>query len=517
MGSAVRSLHARPDLKFLKKLAKKRLAAMRADQPGAKLSAAQLAIAREHGFASWRALKAHIDQLHEQLGAHREISNPGRLGQLVDGFLAAAIHDFQANSIRRAEELLRTEPGLATANIYALCVTANQKRMERLLRRDPALATTAGGPRGWRPILYLCYSRYSQKRRRSGQRFARCAQLLLKHGADPNDFWMNGTWRETALYGASGIANCAPLTKVLLDAGGDPNKPDLETLYHTAEFKDHACLKLVLKKVARGDWLNYCMGHKLDMEDATGLQLFLDHGADPNHQEKGHNAMRGMRPLHFAIYRHRSSRIIRVLLKAGADPNLGDAQGVTPLGLARRLGHREAARVLIHAGAVDHSTPREDAIAAVMLGDESAVRRLIPCPPEFVRSLTEDEKKLLPHAAEAGNLKAIRLMLDLGWNIETPGAWNGTALHQAIYHGHADGVEFLLSRGARIGHKNEFGGNAMGTAVHAALHGRHKSALEIVHLVGTHMRRRSFGHHIEAARDQGNQELARALEELANR
>src|SRR5687768_1911 len=57
------TLPARPNLEFLKKLAKKRLREMRGNARGAKLADAQLAVAREHGFASWRKLKSHVESL----------------------------------------------------------------------------------------------------------------------------------------------------------------------------------------------------------------------------------------------------------------------------------------------------------------------------------------------------------------------------------------------------------------------------------------------------------------------
>jgi hypothetical protein len=46
-----------------RKAAKDRLRTLRPSQPAAKLADAQLAVAREHGFPSWRALKAHVDAL----------------------------------------------------------------------------------------------------------------------------------------------------------------------------------------------------------------------------------------------------------------------------------------------------------------------------------------------------------------------------------------------------------------------------------------------------------------------
>ncbi|HUQ84302.1 MAG TPA: ankyrin repeat domain-containing protein [Gemmatimonadaceae bacterium] len=67
-------LPERASLDYLKKLAKERLRDMRAADPAAKLASAQLAVAREHGFPSWRALKAEVDRrraphLHEWFAA----------------------------------------------------------------------------------------------------------------------------------------------------------------------------------------------------------------------------------------------------------------------------------------------------------------------------------------------------------------------------------------------------------------------------------------------------------------
>src|SRR5688572_6661538 len=56
-------LPPRPDLAWLKKAAKARLAELRSGDPSAKLHQAQLDISREYGFASWRALKEHVDSV----------------------------------------------------------------------------------------------------------------------------------------------------------------------------------------------------------------------------------------------------------------------------------------------------------------------------------------------------------------------------------------------------------------------------------------------------------------------
>ena len=57
------SLPDAPDLDWLRKQAKRRLAELRKATPATKLADAQFDLARQYGFPSWRALKAHVDVL----------------------------------------------------------------------------------------------------------------------------------------------------------------------------------------------------------------------------------------------------------------------------------------------------------------------------------------------------------------------------------------------------------------------------------------------------------------------
>jgi len=60
-----------PSLEYLKKLAKNRLREKRRKDPQAKLTSAQLEVAREQGFTSWRALKAQLDDRRS-----KEVASP---------------------------------------------------------------------------------------------------------------------------------------------------------------------------------------------------------------------------------------------------------------------------------------------------------------------------------------------------------------------------------------------------------------------------------------------------------
>jgi hypothetical protein len=56
-----KALPPQPHIDWLKKAAKQQLASLRTEDPSAKLADAQREVARDYGFANWRALKAQVD------------------------------------------------------------------------------------------------------------------------------------------------------------------------------------------------------------------------------------------------------------------------------------------------------------------------------------------------------------------------------------------------------------------------------------------------------------------------
>jgi hypothetical protein len=84
------ALPARPNLDWLRKAAKDQLRELRVQNPTRKLAHAQFALARQYGFSSWRALKAHVEQLHsasatladEEVAAFLQHVGAGRIGAI---------------------------------------------------------------------------------------------------------------------------------------------------------------------------------------------------------------------------------------------------------------------------------------------------------------------------------------------------------------------------------------------------------------------------------------------------
>ena len=82
-----------PNLDWLRKQAKRRLEELQRSQPSAQLADAQYALAKEHGFSSWRALKAHIDSLtlDGQLVDAAKTGTIDFLREALDGTLKSCI------------------------------------------------------------------------------------------------------------------------------------------------------------------------------------------------------------------------------------------------------------------------------------------------------------------------------------------------------------------------------------------------------------------------------------------
>ncbi len=122
-----RELPERPDLRRLKDEAKQRVRA--GEFPT--LADAQLAVAREHGFASWPRLKTFVDTRALDIGARA----------------AALVRSACSSDLRTARTLLEAEPGLARHDLATACVTGEIDDVRRRIDADPG--QSPGGARHW--------------------------------------------------------------------------------------------------------------------------------------------------------------------------------------------------------------------------------------------------------------------------------------------------------------------------------------------------------------------------------
>lgn len=489
----MRQLPERPNLGHLKKQAKDLLqlygdrdaaaiARLRESLPAAagksdgeilslalRLHDAQSCVAREYGFASWTDLKCYVEA---QAGARE--SAPERLMRWlrlvysgdITGNLYGARPAIAARMLEEAPGLLHSDPQVAAA-------IGDEEALRRLLAADSSFIDRPSGPLELPPLLAVTHSSLVRLPAfRDG--LHRCARLLLAAGADPNQS-VGSRWppasiirpahehRLSALYGAAGQNHDPELTRVLLAAGADPN--DGESLYHSLESP--ACTRLLLEAGARIQGSN-ALYRALDLEDVRPLEMLLAAGADPNEPPTGLASQNYRSPLLRAISRRRPAHAA-ALLRAGADARATTTHGVSAYRLALQFGLAEVAELLREMDVAGALSVREQFVAACARAADADARQILSHHPDLLATLSPSELRLLPDLAAEGAGEAVKMMVLLGWPIETQGGdWQASALNHAVFRGDAELARFLLEHGARWTEKHGFGDDVCGTLAWAS-------------------------------------------------
>lgn len=427
------------------------------------LSLAQLVIARELGYSSWPAL-------HRAAMAQQEARELDAAALVTRALALIVGRGWDSPQPERALALLQQLRGPCPPALRpALALVRGE--LDRLDALPPAEQRLP--PFDAPALAYVCFSSLHRLGERWAGALLRSAQALLAqdaghlHAAMPDPELEPPAVALPPLYGAVARAQSPALAAVLLGAGADPN--DQESLYHACEDRDRArAAEQIRQLVAHGArWQgSNALLRLLDFEDPATLALALSLGADVNEAGPG-----GARALHHALRRRRSIACLRLLLEHGAALDARDDEGRTPATLAALLGETAALELLAERGA----RPELDSVqlrflAACAAADEPTARALLHAQPGLLAQLPVQALRLLPDQAQRRAHASVALMLRLAWPVATPGDWQASALNQAAFNGDAAMVQLLLEHGARWDEPNGYGGDVMGSLLHAAIH-----------------------------------------------
>jgi ankyrin repeat protein len=235
----------------------------------------------------------------------------------------------------------------------------------------------------------------------------RLAEILLDYGADPNAKSAEG---KTPLHDAI-QARRVDLMKVLIDRGCDTNLPGPKHLLWPSSY--HApCLKLMLDSGADPKKCPGLMELAASLNNIDSIRLLIKAGVDPNVRKDGvYTAL-------CTSIRDNRNDIFELLLASGADPNLNASE--YPTFKAVRLHRLHMLPRLVAAGA-DLSSP----------------------------------KGLVEHCVCANHMDTLKWVLDQGVSPNDKTEKGHTALTTAIREARLEMIDMLLARGADPNIKGE--------------------------------------------------------------
>jgi hypothetical protein len=445
----VPTLPENPDLPQLRRQAKELLRSARAGHPAALarlaavdappgLTGAQLALAREHGAASWPALVRAVE-------AARLAPRRGE----VERFLGEAI----GGRPERALALLAERCGLeAAAGLAGALVLGDDAEVRAALEDDPALVNRPHPATGWLPLHAVCASRLHVEPARAAG-LLRSATLLLDAGADPAAALPGPAGGRTPVRCAVGAAMAGPggepILALLLARGAPVGDHDL----YLAGFAREAarCVALLLGAVPGVAALAaQALAAPVSTGDVEVARRLLEAGADPARYRDDDGRPGGA--VAAAVRAGAPAALVALLLDHGADPDAPGPDGRAPLQAALARGEQDLAALLRTRGAVDAPTPTGRFVALARRGERAAAERALAADPGLPGRLDPAEAAALPHAAAAGDTAAVALMLDLGFPVDAASAEDdgATALHLAAYTGRPALAALLLARGADL-------------------------------------------------------------------
>lgn len=445
-----RELPVRANLEHLRNEAKQRLNALREGDPAARLNDAQLLVAREYGFPSWRRLKAAVDDRERdrvlayarngELDAVRRALehgfNPGAcdasglsLHQLAKTLglteLELLIRDYQERD-ERPDEVKSTVKAIQEA-----AAAGRTDDLRRLLDAHPDLLDARG----------VDFNKQTALHKAAWKNQLESVRLLLDRGADVRirDYGDNAY----ALHFAAEAADPA-IVCLLVEAGSDLDGSGDD--HQVGVLGWATCLGKVREDVASyllsaGARVNIWSAIALDRADDVRALVARDpallsarSSRNDHHRTVLHHAAAVNRPA-----------MVRLLLELGARADATDDTGGTALTAAAAEGADQSILTMLEAAGASL-----DLLTAITLGRFAVAERMLAEDPARIGPEGRDTIALHLLVAKR-NERGVRWLIEHGVDLNAKrGLWdcNSTALHVATERGAIELARLLLDGGA---------------------------------------------------------------------
>jgi len=314
------------------------------------------------------------------------------------------------------------------------------------------------------------------------------ARRLLQQGADPNQ--RNPEGATPVMFVSPGAqAGYVAVADALIAAGADVN---------AVNNKGETAASLALR-YGRMDALVCLIGHGAKVEpqvardaalllaaavgDAGALNHALAAGADPNARALTPTGSLGIDPPVVVASARGRRETLRILLDAGAEPNVMGRTSGTPLFAAIRQADAEMVRLLLAHGADANGrgamswTPLMEAAR----GDRLEIARLLVAAGAELGATDAHGETAAQVAAMSGASRTARFLMQMGGNTKEI---LGLLLVTAAEKGDDADVGRLLAEGADLNAQRTYSGGAVDSALSAALAGSHDSTARVLLAAG---------------------------------
>ena len=194
----------------------------------------------------------------------------------------------------------------------------------------------------------------------------------------------------------------------------------------------------------------------IDAGDLSSVREAIFEGANVNLEDS-----RGVSPLMMATeFGH--TEIVEYLIKSGANVNARNSFGFTPLKIAIEEEYPIIIDLIKGAGGTIEGfsnfkaigTPNETLILAAKGNEVTALQEAL-----FNNALVDArdsiQRTALIYAAQSGHMVPLQILLKNGANIDAVDKFGQTALRAAAGGGYVDAVAFLISLNANVNEKND--------------------------------------------------------------